>query len=129
MVNVAKSASEVLFKTVGKFIMLQKDKKLTKSDIVALLKEAQERNLVVDLTGAMLHGMDLSGLNFARGNLSNADMSGSNLSKSNFFNSNLTNVNFKGANLTDADFSFANLTNTKREGANMSNANLFKASM
>jgi uncharacterized protein YjbI with pentapeptide repeats len=123
------SAAEVQFKSDGKFIVLVKSKKLTKTDVLALIKEAQKKNLVVNLSGAMLHGMDLSGLNFARGNLSNADLSGAKLSKANFFNANLTNTNLMNADLTEADFSFANLLNSKRKDANMSNANLFKANL
>jgi uncharacterized protein YjbI with pentapeptide repeats len=126
---VARGANVVQFKIVGKSISISKEKKLTRSDVMALIKEAQKKTLVVNLSGAILRSIDLSGLNFARGDMSNADLSGSDLSKSNFFNANLTNVNLSNTNLTEADFSFANLSNTRRNGANMSNANLFKANL
>ncbi len=129
MVNVAKDSGEIQFKSDGKTISVLTDRKLSRSDVIALIKEAEKRNLVVNLSGAVLHKMDLSGLNFARGDMSNADLAGCDFSKSNFFNANLTRADLSNTNMTGADFSFANLIETKRDGANMSDANLFKANL
>jgi uncharacterized protein YjbI with pentapeptide repeats len=122
-------ARAIQFTSDGKMISILKGKKLYRTDVLALIGEAKKRNLVVNLSGAVLRGMDLSGLNFARGNISNADLSGSDLSKSNFFNADLSNSNLFNTNLTGVNLSFANLSNSKRDGANLSSANLFKASL
>lgn|GEM_PF-2208806 len=65
-----------------------------------------------DLTGAELKGIDLTGSTLTEANLSNADLSGSNLIGVNMAeamlrHANLSGVNFTGAIVTDVDFTDA----------------------
>jgi len=117
---------QLKFRVNGKYISLLKDGKLTRNDVVMLIKEAQKRNMVVDLSGKDLHNLNLSELSFGRANLSNVNLSNSNLSKATFFDANVSNADLTNSNLSYTDFSYANLVHTKTAGSNMANAVMLK---
>ena len=117
---------QLRFKDEGKYIAIIKDGKLTRTDIIALINEAQKRDMIVDLSGRNLSGLDLSRLSLGRANISNVDLSGANLSNSTLFNANLSHSNLSGANLTYTDFSYVNLSTARIVGSSMANAILFK---
>jgi len=123
------SAIQLRFKEAGRFITILKDGKLTRGDIVALIKEALAKSRIVDLNGRDLRALNLSGLNLGRADLSNANLSRSDLSNTILFNANLHSTDFSNANLSYIDFSYADLSGAKLNGANMYYAVLLKAIM
>ena len=133
--NVAKGIDEIQikFKDDGKFISiprikrLSKEKRITRSEILALIKEAQKRNKIIDLSGRDLSRLNLKGMSFGRANLSNANLSSADLSNASFFSADLSYADLSYANLTYTDLSYADMTNAKTAGANMFNTNLFKS--
>jgi hypothetical protein len=95
----------------------------TREDVLRLLKEAEEPDLVPDLSekvfeeGIDLRGLDLRGIDFSGSRLANAHLEGAKLSS----------AHFKGADLSRAHLEGADLTFTHFEGANLDLANLKEA--
>ena len=129
MAKNAAGAAQPRFKEDGRFIAILKVGRLTRGDVVALIKEALTANRIVDLKGRDLHDLDLSGLSLGRADLSDANLSNANLSNTILFNANLHNTDFSNANLSYIDFSYANLSGAKLGGANLYFAVLLKAVM
>lgn len=131
MVSVGSGNSALLlkFKDDGKYIKIMSSKRLTRSDILALIKEAQKRNRIVDLSGRDLSGLDLRNLSLGRANISNTNLSNSNLSNSTLFAADLSNSDLSNVDLSYADLSYANLFNAKTEKAILLGTNLFRTTM
>jgi hypothetical protein len=104
-------------------------------DIQAAFTVVGRRNIEKDknqinLSGAFLVGVDVSGLNFSHVNLSRANLKNSkfsnisfckaNLKKSRFTQAHIHDVNFKGSDLKDASFYKANLESVIFREANLS---------
>jgi uncharacterized protein YjbI with pentapeptide repeats len=90
--------------------------------------------VALQVTGAMLEGIDLRGakLQFANmqyTDLNHADLDGANLDKADLRHGYMANINLRSASLwdsdlTNADLSHANLTDANLIGANLTNAQL-----
>lgn len=72
-------------------------KKLTREEVVALLKAVQETG-PADLSGANLSGVDLSRLHFGGAKLAGADLRNADLRGADFYHPDLTGARFEGAN-------------------------------
>lgn len=82
-----------------------------------------------DLSKALLVGLDLSGKESWKTELSGTKLNGANLSRANFKNLKLKNIELKNATLVGADFRGADLTNVDLTGANLKEANLANAKL
>ncbi|MDO8705797.1 MAG: toll/interleukin-1 receptor domain-containing protein [Sulfuricaulis sp.] len=82
----------------------------------------EEPSTKPDLSGADLHGLFLTEIDFHATNLAGANLFGCNLQKAEFYHANLDGTDCSEAHLADAKFAEAALTN-----ANFSHANLFAA--
>jgi uncharacterized protein YjbI with pentapeptide repeats len=109
----------------------------------------ENRNILPDLSGADLRGVDLReahliGKNLSRADLSVADLrevhldwadlsgarlNGANLSGANLIKANLRGARLNGANLSGADLSHALLNGARLNGANVSGANFHEADL
>ena len=83
----------------------------------------------VDVAGADLSNLDLSGLSIDHANLSNTNLSGVTLTNANMWATHLEGANLTGANLTGANLSDTLLTGANLTNANLKNAQLYKATL
>jgi uncharacterized protein YjbI with pentapeptide repeats len=88
----------------------------------------------IDLRHANLQAMDLSYLNFGKGQWQGAQMQGGNLRGSNFAEADMTQVKLQFTKLASTKMQFANLTMAQLNGANLffavlENANLTEAKL
>jgi len=108
-------------------------RKLTKNEVLAIIKKAKETEEKPDLSGFDLSGIDLSGMDLKEANLNGVNLSGANLSGINLDYAKLTNANLCGADLTDAKLSAhlenANLKKAKLSGATLDFAQLQRADL
>jgi uncharacterized protein YjbI with pentapeptide repeats len=81
----------------------------------------------VDLTGAVLNGFNLSGLNFDQVDFRGAEMNGANLSGSSFRHSTFYKTELEGANLNGANLSFASVSKAKLTNASLCRTKLIAA--
>jgi uncharacterized protein YjbI with pentapeptide repeats len=120
--------------------------KLTREDVLALVKDAQERQETADLSGQDLSGLDLSRGRLARVSLRGADLSGAKLRSANLNRADLRDAvlrnadlewiaqsrrvtELNGANLTGADLRGANLHLADLSGATLGEADLTDANL
>ncbi|WGV23544.1 pentapeptide repeat-containing protein [Halotia branconii] len=83
----------------------------------------------LNLSGAYLLQVMLTGVNLEQTNLSNAVLIGANLADTNLTGANLTGTDLTSANLTGANLTGANLTGANLTGANLTGANLQTANL
>jgi len=81
----------------------------------------------VDLRGADLRSAGLSGANFHLANLSGADLSGASLAQAKLFLANLSRTNLSGTDLSGANLHLANLSGTDLSKTNLNGADLSRA--
>lgn len=74
--------------------------------------------------GCYLRGVDLSGEDLTKANLTDADLSGANLSKAS-----LTDADLSGANLKNVEMKFTNLQGAILKGADLSDAEVWRADL
>jgi uncharacterized protein YjbI with pentapeptide repeats len=83
----------------------------------------------VDLTGVVMNGFNLSGLNFDNVDLKGAELNGANLSGSSFRQANLYKAELEGSNLNRANLYWANLGKVKLTNASLCQASLVSADL
>ena len=83
----------------------------------------------VNLSNAVLKGIDLSDSQLEKVNLDSSNLEGSNLSNSIFINCNLSNTRLKKAVFAGANLQQTNLHNAHLEAANLRQANLKNADL
>ncbi|MEH1852629.1 MAG: pentapeptide repeat-containing protein [Nostoc sp.] len=83
----------------------------------------------LNLSGASLLQVTLTGVNLEQTNLSNAELMGANLAGANLQQANLTGANLTGANLAGANLQQANLTGANLQQANLRGTNLNSANL
>jgi uncharacterized protein YjbI with pentapeptide repeats len=83
----------------------------------------------LNLHGAALVGLDLSGMDFSFSNLHGADLSRTILTGANFHRANVCQANFRDAKLEGCDFSAANVSEACLCGADCSNASFKGANL
>jgi len=88
---------------------------------------ASNRGVAINLSGAILWGVDLSLAYLSKADLSKAILSRVNLRGANLSQANLTSSNLQEADLTEADLSEANLRQAELTKANLSKADLVQA--
>jgi uncharacterized protein YjbI with pentapeptide repeats len=91
--------------------------------------EPFNREIIPNLRGADIHGVDLSGVNLSGSMLRRANLSGSNLSQANLNGVDLSEVNLSGANLSSADMRGVNLSGSNLRRADLSRTNLTQANL
>lgn len=74
---------------------------------------------LIDLTGMVMNGFDLSGLNFDQVDFKGTELNGANLSGSSFRHANFYKAELEGANLNHANFHGANLVKAKLSQASL----------
>jgi len=89
-----------------------------------LLRRAWQRKIIPPSAGG-----DLSGINLGGAGLRAVDLSGTDLTGANLTGADLRSANLRGANLTDADLMGANLSNARMQGANLTGADLSDADL
>ena len=89
------------------------------SEASSIRDQLARKDIKIDLSGANLSQIDISGIHIFDGNLKKASLVGSNLS-----GCDLTNCDFEGADLTKADLSGARLWNSNFKNAVLVEANL-----
>ncbi|GAI29674.1 unnamed protein product, partial [marine sediment metagenome] len=103
----------------------EKEKPLTREDVLKLIKENGGTAKGLDLSGKTFEtSIDLSKLNLEGINLKNAIFVGANLRNTNLNSSQLQGVNFVISNLQEANLKYANL-----EGAQLLGTNLWAPNM
>ena len=102
---------------------------MTRDEVLRIVREARERGVRPNLSGANLRGANLRGANLRGANLSEADLRWANLSEADLSGANLSGANLSWANLSEADLSGANLSGANLSGANLSGANLSGANL
>ncbi|MEH2174575.1 pentapeptide repeat-containing protein [Nostoc sp.] len=83
----------------------------------------------LNLSGASLSQVMLTGVNLEQTNLSNAELTGANLAGANLQQANLTGANLQYANLAGANLQQANLTGANLQQANLMGTNLNSADL
>ncbi|MEH1770278.1 MAG: pentapeptide repeat-containing protein [Nostoc sp.] len=83
----------------------------------------------LNLSGASLLQVTLTGINLEQTNLSNAELMGANLAGANLQQANLTGANLTGTNLAGANLQQANLTGANLQQANLRGTNLNSANL
>ena len=83
----------------------------------------------LNLDGADLQGMDLSGVNFCKASLNGTNFSGTTLRETNFREAELKGANFSGAYLKRANFADANVRDTVFENAEIACADFTGAKL
>ncbi|MBN3926769.1 pentapeptide repeat-containing protein [Nostoc sp. NMS4] len=83
----------------------------------------------LNLSGASLLQVILTGVNLEQTNLSNAELMGANLAGVNLQQANLTGANLQHANLAGANLQQANLTGANLQQANLTGTNLNSANL
>ncbi|MEH1798813.1 MAG: pentapeptide repeat-containing protein [Nostoc sp.] len=112
--NLAEFHPEALSVLISRTMVLHKNAFATRIKSLAGL----------NLSGASLLQVMLTGVNLEQTNLSNADLMGANL-----VGANLQQVNLTGANLQQANLTGANLTGANLTGANLQQANLMRINL
>ncbi|MEM9102884.1 MAG: pentapeptide repeat-containing protein [Pseudomonadota bacterium] len=84
-------------------------------------------NYPIDLTDAVLAGLNLVGINLNEADLTRADLTGANLENSTFIATRLTHAVLRNANLSRANLIAANLTGAKLQKVNVSGVNFLTA--
>jgi uncharacterized protein YjbI with pentapeptide repeats len=97
--------------------------------LVEAARSVEESLAGHDLTGADLHELDLSGLDFRGAFLAGADLRGANLSGARFEGAVLAKADLRGARLDHAKLSGANLGGATFAGASLDDADLSNAVM
>ncbi|MCC5628420.1 pentapeptide repeat-containing protein [Nostoc sphaeroides CHAB 2801] len=116
-VNLAEFNPEALSALIARTTLLHKNAFITRIKSLAGL----------NLSGASLLQVMLTGVNLEQTNLSNAELIGANLAGANLQQANLAGANLAGANLTGANLQQANLMGANLNSANLTNACLFDA--
>ncbi len=82
-----------------------------------------------NLSGANLHGLDLSSVNFNESKLIRTNLNGTNLHKADLSQAGLAQASLRDANLMAAFLSYANLAGADLRGANLTEAHLSYANL
>ncbi|MHC5596827.1 MAG: pentapeptide repeat-containing protein [Nostoc sp.] len=112
--NLAEFNPEALSGLIAKTTVLHKSAFATRIKSLAGL----------NLSGASLLQVILTGVNFEQTNLSNVELMGANLAGVNLQQANLTGANLAGANLAGANLQQANFTGANLQQANLTGINL-----
>lgn len=96
---------------------------MTRATVAAQFKATQ------NISGLVLEGFDLSGMDFCGGSLQETVFSNADLSGTRFDGADLTGAVFINADLSGSSFESAELTNTDFSSANCSQTNLCRAKM
>ncbi|MEH2054000.1 pentapeptide repeat-containing protein [Nostoc sp.] len=118
-VNLTEFNPEVLSVLIAKTTVLHKSAFATRIKSLAGL----------NLSGASLLQVTLTGINLEQTNLSNAELMGANLAGANLQQANLVGANLTGANLAGANLQQANLTGANLQQANLRGTNLNSANL
>jgi uncharacterized protein YjbI with pentapeptide repeats len=112
-------------------VVLQLDGK-QKGSVVQFLHESgliSTNQTIIDLTGANLSGVILSGFQLREANLSRTDLSGASCVLTELSRANLNGADLKGANLSLASLYHTNLSGAYLDRAYLSGADLFDANL
>jgi hypothetical protein len=89
----------------------------------------RNQSRVIDLSGAVVPGTNLSHANLTKANLRNANLSGANLTMAVLVEAQLQKAKLRGASLFHADLSGANMSSADLSGANLKGARFANAIM
>ncbi|MCC5669802.1 pentapeptide repeat-containing protein [Nostoc sp. CHAB 5784] len=126
-VNLAEFNPEALSALIARTSLLHKNAFATRIKSLAGLNLSGASLLQVILTGVNLEQTNLSNAELIGANLAGANLQQANLAGANLQQANLAGANLAGANLTGANLQQANLMGTNLNSANLTNACLFDA--